>query len=170
MERVSFSLSLHHSVQEREDQSSIVGSLLKWSPKLLLGQAQARSLEFHSHLPRGWTGPNTWAVFGCFLRRVSRELDWEGNRWDTDRCPCDMLAFQAVPQFQYMQFYLVHKLAVRKESYDRALGARDSGEKNRKRNNYQEVKMTVRICYLHRAERWLRTNAILSIGIPMRFT
>lgn len=44
-----------------------------------LDQAQAKSLEFHSGLPHSYRGSRAWAIFGCFLRPVSKELDWKSR-------------------------------------------------------------------------------------------
>uniref|UniRef100_A0A5F9CEJ8 Dynein regulatory complex subunit 2 n=1 Tax=Oryctolagus cuniculus TaxID=9986 RepID=A0A5F9CEJ8_RABIT len=73
--------------RERESLPS-TGSVPQMFPKQPgLGQAKARSQKLLPGLPHGHRGPSTWAIFCCFPRCLSRELDWKWRSQDLNLCP-----------------------------------------------------------------------------------
>lgn len=62
-------------IGEREDFHPLVHALNRHNRWGKIVQAKARSLKLDPRTPRGWQGACIWAVFLCFPRCVSSELD-----------------------------------------------------------------------------------------------
>lgn len=65
-------------IQEQEDQVS-AGSFPKWLQQPGQGQAEVRSPDVGSRVPR------TWAITSCLPRHKSRKLDWKRSIWNTSQ-------------------------------------------------------------------------------------
>lgn len=58
-----------------------------WLQQLELNQDKVGSLELHPGFPRGLRDSSSWAIFYCFLRHISRELDWKLSSQHMNQCP-----------------------------------------------------------------------------------
>lgn len=86
--------------RQREIFHLLVNSQMATRPQL--GEAEARNLTQISHV--GCKDPDTRAIFNCFLRLISKQLDGKWISWGLNKCPYRMLALQVATSLATAKF------------------------------------------------------------------